>query len=65
MEIEDRITNTGLVVGAGRERAYSDMIPRLARKYPVDAEVLWGVHSKVWHLITYATEGSSYWIGLV
>ena len=39
MEIEDRITNTELVVSAGRGRSDSVMIPRLVRKYSVDAKV--------------------------
>jgi hypothetical protein len=47
MEIEDRTVNTELVVSDGRGRSYSDMVPRLARKYSVDAEALRGVHSKV------------------
>jgi hypothetical protein len=46
MEIEDRITNTELVVSAGRGRSYSVMIPRLARKYSVDVEVLQGCPQK-------------------
>ena len=54
MEIEDRIANTELVVSAGRGGSYSVMIPRLAGRYSVDAEV--GVLQKgkayyvlVWH----------------
>lgn len=41
MEIDDRITNTELVV-SGRGRWYSVMVPRLARKHSVNGEVQQG-----------------------
>jgi len=64
MEIEDRIANTELVVSAGRGGSYSVMIPRLARRYSVDAEVLRGILQKGKAYYGMASQGSSYCIGL-